>query len=246
MNPTHLELGETPMSKRDAVPRSRAGTIAVAAIFLATSLAACQATRQTRSATPEGFLGSYSQLRKGEGDEAQLLTIDHSANWARYDSILIDSVTIWYSRRTKRLSAENGKTLTDLLYAHLHSQLSQDYKIVDHPGPNTLRLRAAITEAKGARVVGNTITTVVPQARLLSTLAGVATDTQFFVGKAAIEAEISDSMTGARLAAAVDERAGAKTLRGLGGQWKDVSNALAYWAERLKSRLAELRAEGMR
>jgi hypothetical protein len=79
---------------------------------------------------------------------------------------------------------------------------------------------------------------------MLSTLTGLATDTQVFVGKAAIEVEITDSMTGKRLAAAVDERAGAKTLRGIGGKWKDVDNAFKYWAERIQKRLAELRAEG--
>ena len=65
-----------------------------------------------------------------------------------------------------------------------------------------------------------------------------------FVGKAAMEAEITDSMTSKRLAAAVDERAGAKTLRGIGGKWKDVDNAFNYWAEKIRKRLAELRAEG--
>jgi hypothetical protein len=115
--------------------------------------------------------------------------------------------------------------------------------MVDRPGPGTLRIRAAITEAKGARVVGNTITTVIPQARLLSTLTGLATNTQAFVGKAAIEGEITDSMSGRRLVAVVDERAGGKTLRGLGGKWKDVDNAFQYWAERLRTRLAELRGQ---
>ena len=79
---------------------------------------------------------------------------------------------------------------------------------------------------------------MIPQTRLLSNLAGIATDTQVFVGKAAIEAEIVDSMTQERLMAGVDQRAGAKTLRGLGGKWKDVNNAFQYWAERLRERLA--------
>jgi hypothetical protein len=216
---------------------------AVVAVCLAAVLVACQTTRQTRGVKPEGFLRNYSQLREGKGDEAQLIYISPSADWRAYDSIMIDSVSIWYSSQTEKLSAEDRKALTDLLYASLHKQLGQDYNIVNYPGPRTMRLRAAITEAKGARVVGNTLTTIVPQARLLSTLAGLATDTQVFVGKAAMEAEITDSMTGRRLAAAVDERAGAKTLRGLGGKWKDVDNAFNYWAEKIRKRLAELRAE---
>ena len=219
---------------------SRAVAVAVCLVAV---LVACQATRQTRNVQAQGFLRDYSQLRKGEGKEAQLIYIDESADWASYDSIMIDSVTIWYDAKTEDLSAEDRKTLTDLLYSALHEQLSQDYKIVSSPGLRTLRLRAAITEAKGARVVGNTVTTIIPQARMLSTLSGLATNTQAFVGKATIEGEITDSMSGRRLVAAVDERAGGKTLRGLGGKWKDVDNAFQYWAERIRTRLAELRAQ---
>jgi hypothetical protein len=229
------------MKRVDWLGSSRVVTVAVA-VCLAAVLVACQTTRQTRNVQAQGFLSDYSQLRKGEGKEAQLIYIDESAHWASYDSIMIDSVTIWYDAKTEDLSAEDRKTLTDLLYNALHEQLSQDYKIVDYPGPRTMRLRAAITEAKGAKVVGNTITTIVPQARMLSTLSGLATNTQVFVGKAAIEGEITDSMSGRRLVAAVDERAGGKTLRGLGGKWKDVDNAFKYWAKRIRTRLAELRS----
>lgn len=213
------------------------------AICLVALLAACSTTRQTRNVQAQGFLRDYSQLRQGEGKEAQLVYVDEGASWKSYDSVMLDSVTIWYDTKTEDLSAEDRKTLTDLFYQALHDQLSQDYRMVERPGPGTLRVRAAITEAKGARVVGNTITTVIPQARMLSTLTGMATNTQAFVGKAAIEGEITDSMSGRRLAAVVDERAGGKTLRGLGGKWKDVDNAFRYWAERLRTRLGELRAE---
>jgi hypothetical protein len=220
---------------------SQAACVTVA-VCVASVLVACQTTRQTRNVQAAGFLGDYSQLRKGEGKEAQLIYINSNANWQSYNAIMIDSVTIWYNDATEKMSAEDRKALTDLLYADLHTALGQDYAIVDHPGPRTLRLRAAITEAKGAKVVGNTITTIVPQARMLSTLTGLATNTQVFVGKAAIEAELTDSMSGERLIAAVDERAGAKTLRGIGGKWKDVDNAFKYWSEQIQKRLAELRA----
>jgi hypothetical protein len=52
-----------------------------------------------------------------------------------------------------------------VLYAQLHKQLSQDYQIVNTPGPGVLRLRAAITEAVGADVVANAATTIVPPQR---------------------------------------------------------------------------------
>jgi hypothetical protein len=131
--------------------------------------------------------------------------------------------------------------LTDYLYTQLHKQLSQDYKIVTTPGPGVLRLRAAITEAHGADVVANAITTVVPQLRAVSTVGGMATDTAVFAGKAGVEGELTDSLTGIRLAAGIDERVGNKTIRGGLGEWSQVERTFEFWAERLRKRLAELR-----
>jgi hypothetical protein len=105
-----------------------------------------------------------------------------------------------------------------------------------------MRLRAAITEAKGARVLGNAVTSIVPQLRLLSTAAGLAADTAVLVGKVGVEAELTDSLTGERLLAAVDERAGTKALRGGLGKWSQVQEAFGFWANRIRERLSELRA----
>jgi uncharacterized protein DUF3313 len=102
----------------------------------------------------------------------------------------------------------------------------------------------AITDAKGARVALNTVSKVVPQLRLLTTVGGLATDTQLLVGRAGVEAEILDGVTDQRLAAAADRRAGTKALRGGVGTWSDVENAFDYWSERLRTRLAELRQGG--
>ena len=204
-------------------------------------LAACETTRQTRSAKPAGFLGDYSQLRKGEGKEAQLVYINSAAPWSKYRAIMIDSVTLWHSDKTAKIAPEDAQRLTDSLYAQLHKQLSQDYQIVNTPGPGVLRLRAAITEAIGADVVANAATTIVPQLKVITTVGGMAADSRVFAGQAGVEAELTDSLSGDRLAAAVDERVGAKTIRGGLGEWSQVDQAFEFWAERLRQRLAELR-----
>jgi hypothetical protein len=89
--------------------------------------------------------------------------------------------------------------------------------------------------------VGNAVTSIVPQLRLLSTLGGAATDVQVFVGRASAEAEISDSLTGERLLAAVDQRSGTKAIRGGLKTWSDAKEVFEYWAERVRERLTELR-----
>jgi hypothetical protein len=186
-------------------------------------------------------LGDYSQLREGKGEEAQFVYINPEAQWSQYKAIQLDSVTLWQTDRTAKLTPEDAQRLTDYLYAELHKQLSQDYQMVTAPGPGVMRLRAAITEARGARVVGNAVTTIVPQLRAVTTVGGMATDSAVFAGKAGVEAEITDSLTSERLGAAVDERVGAKTIRGGLGEWSHVERAYEYWAERLRKRLAELR-----
>jgi len=207
-------------------------------------LLACATTRQTRSAEPAGFLRDYSTLRAGEGEEAQLVYVSSDARWSDYDAVMIDSVTLWRSEGASELPAQESQQLTDFFYQALHDQLSKRFRVVDRPGPRVLRIRAALTEAKGARVVGNAITSIVPQARLVSTLAGAATDIQVFVGRASAEVDITDSVTGDRLAAAVDQRSGTKAVRGGIAKWSDVELASEFWAERIATRLTELGVRG--
>jgi hypothetical protein len=213
----------------------------VVLVAIAALLAGCATTRQSRGiGEASGFLGDYSDLREGKGDEAQLVYIRPDVDWARYTAIQIESVTLWRDAKTDDVPPEDQQQLTDYLYKSLHEALSKDYQIVDQPGPNVMRLRAAITEAKGSRVVMDTVTSIVPQLRLLTTIGGMAAGSSVLVGKAGVEAELTDSISGARLMAGLDERQGTKAVRGGIKKWSDVKLAFDYWSERLQKRLAQL------
>lgn len=99
----------------------------------------------------------------------------------------------------------------------------------------------AITEARRSNGVLDLASTVLPPARLLSELRNLTTGTHAFVGRVAIEAEILDTVSGERLIAAVDERAGSKRLRGSTSAWSDVYSAFDYWADVLRARLVSMR-----
>ena len=216
--------------------------LAASLIVLMLGVGACAKSRQTRSVETHGFLGDYSQLRKGEGKEAQLIYINPSADWRDYDAVMIDSVTLWRTSKTSKLSAEDAQMLTDHFYAALREELAKDYRIADQPGPGVMRLRVAVTEAKGAKVLGNAVTSIYLPAKAASTIVGVATDTQVWVGAATLEGEIRDSMSNVRLMAAVDERAGTKNpMVGL-KKWSQVKRVFEVWSENLRERLSELRA----
>jgi hypothetical protein len=228
-----------------ALPISRPQRIRVAlalAALLTLASVGCQTTRQPRG-TPEerGFLGDYSMLQPGEDDQASLRYVAPDANFAKYDSVILDSVTIWQSSDTENLSKEEAQALTDYLFEAVHRELSKDYKLVTEPAPGAMRIRAAITEAKGAHVVADTITSVVPQLRLITTLGGMAANTKALVGEAAVEMELVDSMSGRRLAAAVDERWGTKAIRGGILKWSDAKEAFDHWANQLREFLATQR-----
>jgi hypothetical protein len=220
---------------------SRAIVVAIALGTAAVLVTACATTRQSRgTGDASGFLGDYSNLREGEKGEPQLIYIRPDVDWAGYDSIHIESVTIWRDEKTEDVPEEEQQILTDFFYHALHTELSKDYKMVDEPGPNVLNLRAALTEAKGSKAVLNTITSVIPQLRLLTTIVGMSAGTSVLVGKAGLEGEITNSMTGERLMAALDQRQGTRAMRGGVKTWSDVKLATEFWAERLRGRLATL------
>ena len=223
--------------------RMNSAVLIVALVALALTGVACAGTRGRRSAPEEsGFLRDYSQLKEDEDTAAKLSYVDHEADWSSYDAIWIESVTMWANSETSEVKPEDQQMLIDFFYKALHDELSTDFQIADGPGPGVLQFRAALTEAKGANVPLKAITTIVPQLRLATTLGGSATDVAVTVGEATLEAEVLDSVTKKRLAAAVDQQAGKKWFTQL-KTCSDVKAACEHWSEALRELLIQ---EGVR
>ena len=213
-------------------------------LALSLGVGACAETRKTGSPTMHGFLGDYSQLSKDTSGRVTLIYVNPAADWRSYNAIMIDSVTLWKSSSTsKQLSPKDAQMLTDHFYDALHDELGKTFRIVDRPGIGVMRVRGAITEAKGAIVPVNVATTLHGGAKVATTVVGVATDTQIWVGKATFEGEVRDSVSDVQLMAAVDERAGAKNILVGLRKWSEVKRALDTWAENLSERLSELRGK---
>lgn len=209
-------------------------------------LGAC-ATMQARSTTESGFLGNYSQLKEGGDGKALLVYIDSQADFKSYKSILMDPVKLYASSENsmENVSLEDRKKLLNYADAAIRKQLAKDYVLVQQPGPGVMRLRFALTETDSSYVVLDTISTVVPVGLALAGIQTLATGSCSFVGSAGAEAELLDSQSGKRLMAAVDRRVGGK-VTGEGDkfdEWRTVENAIDYWAEKLRTRLAEARAK---
>lgn len=214
---------------------------AVGVIAAGIALAAC-AAGQAGKAKPSGFLGDYSRLGKGGEGQALLVYVDPNARFSSYRKMIIDPVTIWRNADTKDIAPNEAQDLIDDLDDVLRMTLDDDYQLVKEPGPDVLRLRVAITEAEGSwRVIDGRLGDELDPDLRAVTPKEPSEETKSFVGKAGVEAEILDSASGTRLAAAIDRRVGARTLKPEKNAWSDVEHAFRYWADRLRDRLAELR-----
>lgn len=205
----------------------------------------CLTTYQARQANPSGFLGDYSQFREGRDGEALLVYINAKSDFKSYNKILLDPVRIYAAKDSGlgKLSKEDLQRLVNYLDATLREHLKGDYTFVDAPGPGVMRVRVAITEARGAKVLMDTFSTLMPIGLALSEVKNLATGSHTAVGSVGIEAEALDSMTQDRLFGAVDERVGRKITGKLDklSKWRTANDAFDYWADRLQTRLAGLR-----
>jgi hypothetical protein len=209
-------------------------------------LCSCAATSKSQTVTKSGFLGDYGQLKAGKEDQAQLVYIDPKANFKTYTKILMDPIKVYTSDKDsnlKKISKEELQTLVNYLDATIRQNLSKDYAFVNAPGSDVMRLRVAITDAEDSNVTLDTISSILPIGMALNMIQVGITGKSSFVGEAGIEMEILDSQSGTRMAAAVDRRVGAKYTGQFDkfNEWHAVTDSYDYWAQRLQTRLSDLR-----
>jgi hypothetical protein len=101
-----------------------------------------------------------------------------AADWRKYRKVWLDPVTVWMSQKDsqlKEVSVEDRQRLAALLWSKLDEQLRKDYIMTSHAGPDVMRIQAAITEAGSSNAVLDTVTSIIPQTRLLSGMKSLAT-----------------------------------------------------------------------
>ncbi|MDO9162912.1 MAG: DUF3313 domain-containing protein [Methylococcaceae bacterium] len=221
--------------------------IATFVLTLALSMSACTPIKQARDVDQSGFLGDYSMLQEGKDGEALKIYINpqYQQSCKGYDKVIIEPVTMWVRDKSDLadLSAADRQTLVNHLHGSLVNEIGKHYQVVSTPQPGTLRIKTAITEAEGSWVALDTVSSFVPQLLVMSKLKEIATGTGSFVGKASGEADITDAITGERIAAAADRIVGAKSVTGVTSKWDDVTRAFDFWAGRMAYRLVNCGAK---
>ncbi len=196
------------------------------------------------SVTKSGFLGDYSQLKPGEKDRAALVYVKPGVNWSSYNSIIVEPVQFW-GGSGDAASASDHQMLASYFYNALRENLQKSLSLTDKPGPGVMKLQVAISDASASTPILRSVSVIVPQARVLNSVQSLATGSYAFVGSAQAEGQIVDSVTGERLAAAVDKREGGMGIAAA-AQWKwgDAQNILDFWAQKLPQRIVELQKSG--
>ena len=212
-------------------------------VFFILIIQGCASTQQRRDGEEVGFLGnSSSLLEKGKDGQVLREYINPNADWRSYTKVILEPVTIWKDKETEDVSPEDLQTLANFLHGHLYDTLDKDYTIVQQAGPGVMRATFAITEAEASAPVMDTITSIIPQTRILTGIKGLIVGGKpGFVGSASIEMKLTDAQTGTLLLAGVDRRGGTKDLSGMTKKWNDVEKAYIYWVGLLRYRLCDLR-----
>lgn len=202
-----------------------------------------------------GFLEDYSGLV--ENPDSNLIYNyvyqKPDAELTGYTKFLIDAITL-FPHPEADFKGINANDLT-LLQKHFHEAMTKalsadgSYQIVEEPGPGVMRIRVAITDLVPVRPAMNTLTTWVPQMRIVSGVIGAATDSNFFVGQIGMEAEFLDAESHDRLAMLVSKQAGKKYVPFSGrtadttSKWAQIEQAMAYWAKKLRTRVDEIQTK---
>lgn len=216
----------------------------LATLILIALLTGCSSTRPARDVQPTGFLGADAALlHKGGEGEPGLVYRNPDADWASYNRILLDPVTFWRAPGSDdiEVSVADRQILVNYFHELIYNRFSKDFEMVNNVEPRTLRVRIAIVKAEKSYVVLDTVSTVIPQLRVLSGLKDLVTGKPAFVGEAEIAFRITDAASGKLLAAGVADRVGGKTLNAAHlHSWGDVEEAFKYWVNHAAFKLCKL------
>ncbi|MEI7867862.1 MAG: DUF3313 domain-containing protein [Candidatus Methylumidiphilus sp.] len=206
-------------------------------------LSACTPVQKapiTLADTHCGLIGKYcDKLTPGGKGQMGLRYVRPDVNWSQYNKVIIAPVTYWGSEESQ-IPQSDRQTLINYFQQSLKENLAKKFQVVDEPGPGVMTLTVALTDAESATPVLRSISMIVPQARLLSSITRLATGTFPFVGGAQVEAKLEDSVSGQVLAAIVDKRLGSgSATAGFQWRWGDVQSAMDFWSESAANRLSD-------
>ena len=208
------------------------------ALLLGMLVSACATTETdqgtgTPSPRPDGtysgFLGDYPEFEPALYAGDALVYVAPGADLKRYQQLLIDPVTVWTDpgASDKAIDPAQLQALADAVRQSFVEKLNGAYPVATEPGDGVVRLRLAITNvvvtAKSKRPFSR-------QADVNANTIQAAAGGQISLRSATAEAELVDSVTGERLAAAI-QATGERGGRENPGSWQALQDIIDAWTE---------------
>ncbi len=193
----------------------------VLVLFLAFALCGCWNRHVEIDAAPTGFLRDYSMLRADPDKKISMKYISPGVEWHKYTKIQLDQVMLFVKKDydQKGVEPDDFQKIIDYFHQALFTALGEKFTFVTTAGPDTLRLRIAVTD-------------IIPSKGMTGTVLGA--------GQASVEMEVIDSVGGERLAAAIDHRAGG--TRPFRDKWSDANVAMDNWSKKINAFLERVGA----
>jgi hypothetical protein len=187
-----------------------------------------------------GFLDSYPEFHPGPEGGVDLVYLKEGVDFKKYNKVMLDNIIFFTdpSAQFKGVEADELKKLEDSFHSALKKELEKEYPyvaypIVNDPGPDVMKLRLAVTTLNPGRpMVCGAAMAVLPISLTVGEVKEAMTGKNIGTGNASIEAEMLDSVTNERIAAAIDTFNGSKDScvekEGL------AHEAFGFWAARLR------------
>jgi hypothetical protein len=178
---------------------------------------------QTFQARPSGYLVNYKHLKPVDSSGTTLYFEDKNAPWRSYHSIMFSEVVVRVAdgEDKQQIAEEDLQKMRNYFQRALANASCMRLNFANVPGEGVIMLRSAIVDIKPVNVAAN-----------------VVSKGLFFVpvdfGKAAIEGELRDSVTGQHLASIVDRKIGSMVDPAHSyTTWGAVEDAFDDWSEQL-------------
>jgi hypothetical protein len=185
------------------------------------------------------FLTDPPDFKPGLKGGADWVYIKEGVDFKPYNKIMIGPIEFYLKKNAdyKGINAEELKELSDAFHKAMIKALGGAYPLVDKPGPDVLRFRAAIKNLTPTRAKSKELE-IVRTRRLGPKLKRKLSGRHNYVGQASIEAELLDSQTNQRLAAVMDNKKTRK-YEFYVAKWELVEDAFEFWANWLRHFLDE-------
>ena len=191
-----------------------------------------------------GFMTDYSQLTRIDDESADYRWVaeDVQERVADINAIMVDQPEVFIAADSPYQGAKpkHLDALAEAIRAGMIEALSEDFDIVEQPGPNVLYISMAITNLRltkkkksvlgytpiglvGGAVVGTATTDIAKKANLQDVV---------------LEFEVFDSVTGDRLVAVIDHRGEGKEDP---SSWEELEAAALAYGELARCRLVTAR-----